>query len=88
MSGPEVCRTEYISECWTRNEPHQVVDDVPKCRTEYEEKCEYTQVSKTHAIQYIPILYSTFAERLRDGPEVQQVAKGGLHHRQGVQIQG
>lgn len=29
-----------------------------------------------------------FAERLRDGPEVQQVAKGGLHHRQGVQIQG
>ena len=90
MSGPEVCRTEYISECWTRNEPHQVVDDVPKCRTEYEEKCEYTQVSKTRAIQYISILYSTyiFAERLRDGPEVQQVAKGGLHHRQGVQIQG
>ena len=49
MSGPEVCRTEYISECWTRNEPHQVVDDVPKCRTEYEEKCEYTQVSMTSA---------------------------------------
>lgn len=45
LSGPEVCRTEYISECWTRNEPHQVVDDVPKCRTEYEEKCEYTQVT-------------------------------------------
>ena len=34
------------------------------------------------------ILYSVFAERLRDGPEVQQVAEGGVHHRQGVQIQG
>ena len=34
------------------------------------------------------ILYSIFAERLRDGPEVQQVAEGGVHHRQGVQIQG
>ena len=43
MAGPEVCRTEYISECWTRNDPHTVVDDAPKCRTEYEEKCELTQ---------------------------------------------
>ena len=43
MAGPEICKTEYISECWTRNDPHLVVDDVPKCRTEYEEKCEYTQ---------------------------------------------
>ena len=39
LSGPEVCRTEYISECWTKNDPHIVEDDVPKCRTEYEEKC-------------------------------------------------
>merc|ERR1719233_240646 len=39
LSGPEVCRTEYISECWTKNDPHIVTDDVPKCRTEYEEKC-------------------------------------------------
>ena len=44
LSGPEVCRTEYVSECWTKNDPHTVVDDVPKCRTEYEEKCENIQV--------------------------------------------
>ena len=85
MSGPEVCRTEYISECWTRNEPHQVVDDVPKCRTEYEEKCEYTQVSVNNRSECQA--YSV-TERLRDGPEVQQVAEGGVHHRQGVQVQG
>ena len=55
LSGPEVCRTEYISECWTRNEPHQVVDDVPKCRTEYEEKCEYTQVTWKQSLRVINI---------------------------------
>jgi len=43
LRGPEVCRTEYISECWTKNDPHIVEDDVPKCRTEYEEKCVETQ---------------------------------------------
>ena len=40
-----MCRTEYISECWTKNDPHIVTDDVPKCRTEYEEKCVEKQVS-------------------------------------------
>ena len=44
LAGPEVCRTEYISECWTKNEPHIVEDDVPSCRTEYKEKCVETQV--------------------------------------------
>ena len=39
LAGPTVCRTEYLSECWTRTEPHLVEDDVPQCRTEYEEKC-------------------------------------------------
>ena len=46
LSGPEVCRTEYISECWTKNDPHIVEDDVPKCMTEYVEKCTETQVMK------------------------------------------
>jgi len=39
LSGPEVCRTEYISECWTKNDPHLVEDDVPRCQTIQEEKC-------------------------------------------------
>merc|ERR1712032_795084 len=37
--GPEICRTEYESECWTKQEVHDVEDDVVECRTEYEEKC-------------------------------------------------
>ena len=44
IPGPEVCRTEYVSECWTKNVPHVVVDDVPQCETVYEEKCETKQV--------------------------------------------
>jgi len=43
LRGPEVCRTEYISECWTKNDPHVVEDDVPSCTTVYEEKCVDTQ---------------------------------------------
>jgi len=38
-SGEEICRTEYESECWTKPEKHQVVDDVVSCTTEYEEIC-------------------------------------------------
>jgi len=45
--GPEICRTEYVSECWTRNDPHLVVDDVPKCRTVQDEKCETIQSGYT-----------------------------------------
>ena len=39
-SGPEICRTEYESECTTSQEVHDVEDDVVECRTEVEEKCE------------------------------------------------
>merc|ERR1711963_1179881 len=38
--GEEICRTEYESECWTKQEVHDVEDDVVECRTEVEEKCE------------------------------------------------
>ena len=38
--GPEVCSTEYESECETVQHPHDVEDDVVECRTEVEEKCE------------------------------------------------
>merc|ERR1712003_189909 len=40
IEGPEICRTEYESECWTKQEVHDVEDDVVECRTEVEEKCE------------------------------------------------
>jgi len=39
VTGPEVCRTVYESECWTKQEVHDVEDDVVDCRTEHEEKC-------------------------------------------------
>merc|ERR1712032_1635285 len=38
--GPEICRTEYESECWTKQEVHEVEDDVVDCKTEIEEKCK------------------------------------------------
>jgi len=38
--GPEICRTEYESECWTKQEVHDVEDDVVDCTTQIEEKCE------------------------------------------------
>merc|ERR1712033_158084 len=40
IQGPEICRTEYESECWTKQEVHDVEDDVVTCATEVEEKCE------------------------------------------------
>merc|ERR1719495_1513946 len=39
IQGPEICRTEYESECWTKQEVHDVEDDVVECKTEVEEKC-------------------------------------------------
>merc|ERR1719391_1027559 len=39
FQGPEVCATQYESECWTKNEEHDVVDDVVDCKTVVEEKC-------------------------------------------------
>jgi len=44
LSGPEICRTEYTSECWTKNDEHVVEEDVPRCRTEHVEKCVESQV--------------------------------------------
>merc|ERR1712106_848525 len=40
VQGPEICRTGYESECWTKQEVHDVEDDVVECSTEVEEKCE------------------------------------------------
>merc|ERR1712098_434387 len=34
------CRTGYESECWTKQEVHEVDDDVVECETVIEEKCE------------------------------------------------
>merc|ERR1712098_475315 len=33
VQGPEICRTEYESECWTKQEVHDVEDDVVACKT-------------------------------------------------------
>ena len=40
------CHCRYLnsflvifSECWTKNDPHLVEDDVPRCQTVQEEKC-------------------------------------------------
>merc|ERR1712002_1247058 len=40
VQGPEICRTEYESECWTKQEEHDVEDDVVECETVQEEKCD------------------------------------------------
>jgi len=36
----EICRTEYQSECWSKQIPHEVEDDIVSCETVEEEKCE------------------------------------------------
>jgi len=51
IKGPEICRTEYESECWTKQEVHDVEDDVVECETVQDEKCEdktagYTSFTK------------------------------------------
>merc|ERR1740131_690216 len=38
--GPEICRTEYESECWTKHEKHHVKDDVVSCKTVKDVKCK------------------------------------------------
>jgi len=40
VQGPEICRTEYESECWTKQEEHEVEDDVVECETIQDEKCQ------------------------------------------------
>jgi len=51
VQGPEICRTEYESECWTKQEVHDVEDDVVECETIQDEKCAdetsgYTTLTK------------------------------------------
>jgi len=45
--GEEVCRTEYQAECWTKQIPHQVEDDVPSCVTVQQEMCREEVVGYT-----------------------------------------
>jgi len=40
VQGPEICRTEYESECWTKQQEHEVEDDVVECETIQDEKCQ------------------------------------------------
>ena len=51
VQGPEICRTEYESECWTKQEVQDVEDDVVECETIQDEKCAdetsgYTTLTK------------------------------------------
>ncbi|XP_023336890.1 uncharacterized protein LOC111707934 [Eurytemora carolleeae] len=51
VQGPEICRTEYESESWTKQEVHDVEDDVVECETIQDEKCAdetsgYTTLTK------------------------------------------
>ena len=39
VKGPEICRTYYESECWTKQKEHKQMEDVPTCATVYEEIC-------------------------------------------------
>merc|ERR1712055_581603 len=39
IPGPEICTTQYESECWTKQEEHDVEDDVVECTTVQDEKC-------------------------------------------------
>ena len=52
LSGPEVCKTEYITECFTLNNAKIVVDDIPSCKTVYDEKCETSQSGYTTDEEY------------------------------------
>ncbi|XP_023319728.1 uncharacterized protein LOC111694904 [Eurytemora carolleeae] len=62
VSGPEICRTEYESECWTKQEEHDVQDDVVTCETIQDEKCAdetsgYTTCA--HVTKLVPKLEPT-----------------------------
>ena len=50
-SVPQPSRTEYESECWTKQEVHDVQDDVVDCTTEVEEKCEDSTSGYTTSTQ-------------------------------------
>eukprot|EP00092_Neocalanus_flemingeri_P099227 GFUD01126578.1.p1 GENE.GFUD01126578.1~~GFUD01126578.1.p1 ORF type:complete len:327 (+),score=86.20 GFUD01126578.1:103-981(+) len=51
MTGSESCKTEYKTECSSKQEAHEVFDDVVECKTKIETKCAdettgYTSRSK------------------------------------------
>ena len=52
VSGPEICRTEYESECWIKQEEHDVEADVVECETIQAENCrtEYESVCTTETV--------------------------------------
>lgn len=47
VEGEPVCRTEYQSECWTKQIPHEVEDDIPVCKTVHVEMCKDETVGYT-----------------------------------------
>merc|ERR1711892_1208324 len=47
IEGEIVCRTEYQSECWSKQIPHEVEDDAVECNTIQDEKCEDETVGYT-----------------------------------------
>jgi len=47
IEGETICRTEYQSECWSKQIPHEVEDDVVECNTVQDEKCEDETVGYT-----------------------------------------
>ena len=40
-------RTEYVSECWSKDDEYTVLDDVPECETVTEQKCHEELVKIT-----------------------------------------
>jgi len=45
--GPAICQTVYESECWTKQNVHEVEDDVTSCQTVLEQKCKEVTVGYT-----------------------------------------
>merc|ERR1712142_949988 len=62
--GPEICTTQYETECWTKHHEHKVIDDVVSCETVKEEKC-FDQIAG----------YTTFENRTTWPREVCTITK-------------
>merc|ERR1711872_1109117 len=73
MGGPEICRTEYESECWTKQEEHDVQDDVVECETVQDEKCD----DETSG-------YTTFTKCLKEPREL--CAPAGCGFKEGAEV--
>merc|ERR1712098_237291 len=61
VQGPEICRVEYESECWTKNEEHEVEDDIAECSTELEGsvKMRHLGTPPTQSVQSGPRKFAT-----------------------------